>query len=81
LLKSLFPHPEAQVTNNLNDIAIKSFSMQDTLLEQEMKIQNIKIQDEKANPLSSTRKEELKQVNGAILGMSRKDVAKVNNSI
>ncbi len=55
--------------------------MQDTLLEQEMKIQNIKIQDEKANPLSSTRKEELKQVNGAILGMSRKDVAKVNNSI
>jgi hypothetical protein len=37
--------------------------------------------DEKSNPLTTTRKEDLRHVHEAIKGMNRKDVDKVNNSL
>ena len=37
-MKSFFPHSHAEVTNSLDEIAIKSCNMQDTLLEQEMQL-------------------------------------------
>ena len=65
----------------MNEIAIASYQMQDKLLQQEIKALKIQVQDEKSNPLTSKRWEDLQHVHELIKGMSRKDVERLTNSM
>ena len=65
----------------MNEIAVVSYQMQDKLLQEEVQSLKIQVRDQKSNPLTTTRWEEMQHVHEMIKGMSRKDVDRVTNSI
>ena len=81
IMKSIFKHDHKEVKSKLNDIKAESFMIQDNLLQQELDRLKIPIQDEKANPLSTTRKDDLRHIHEAIKGMNSRDVDRLTNSL
>lgn len=62
-IKSLFHHASEEVEAKKDEIKIESIMAQEQLLQQEFASQKIPSVPEKNNPLSTTRREDLKNVN------------------
>ena len=80
-LKSIFPHSQEEVEAKKDEIKIQSVLSQEEILQKEFESQKIQPLPEKSNPLSTTRKEDLKNVNDMLRGVSKKDAEKINNSL
>lgn len=80
-IRSLFNHPQPQVKSQRQDILVESMESQTQFLEQEFEDLKIKSVLPEANPLSKTRKDDLRNVADELKGINAKDTDRIKNSI